>query len=71
MVLVDKEVRTPADTDQVNLDDEWEVRYWCERFEVDEETLRTCVMEVGPRTPDVEQRLKAVAKEAFKNDGED
>jgi hypothetical protein len=71
MVLVDKEARTPADTNQVNLDEDWEVRYWCERFDVDETTLRTCVMDVGPRVLDVEQRLGAAAKESFKNDGED
>jgi hypothetical protein len=70
MVLVDKEARTPADTSEVNLDEEWEVRYWCERFETDEETLRLCVTEVGPRTVDIEQRLREAAKEAFKNDGE-
>ena len=71
MVLVDKEARTPADTSQVSLDEEWEVRYWCERFDVEEKTLRTCVMEVGPRVQDVEQRLRAAAKQSFKNDGED
>lgn len=70
-VLVDKELRTPTDTSQVTLDEEWEVRYWCERYNVDETTLRACVMEVGPRVDDVEQRLREVAKEAFKNNGED
>jgi hypothetical protein len=70
VVLVDKEARTPANTSEVNLDEEWEVRYWCERFDVDEGTLRTCVMEVGPRMVDIEQRLREAAKESFKNDGE-
>ena len=70
MVLVDKEARIPADTSQVNLAEDWEVRYWCERYDVDEDALRACVMEVGPRTEDIERRLRNAAKESFKNDGE-
>jgi hypothetical protein len=68
--LADKEARTPADTTQVNLEEDWEVRYWCERYDVDAETLRACVMEVGPRTEDIDRRLREAAKESFKNDGE-
>jgi hypothetical protein len=70
-VLVDKELRVPEDTSQVTLDQDWEVRYWCERFNVDEDALRACVVEVGPRTDDVERRLRDVAKQSFYNDGED
>jgi hypothetical protein len=70
MVLVDKEARTPTDTSQVSLDEDWEVRYWCERFDTDEETLRMCVTEAGPRAADIERRLREAAKESFKNDGE-
>ena len=70
-MLVDKEPRVPQDTSMVNLHEEWEVRYWCEHFQVGEDTLRTCVTEVGPRTADVERRLRDAAKQSFYNDGED
>lgn len=70
-MLVDKELRTPEDTGQVRLEEEWEVRYWCERFSVGEDALRKCVMEVGPRADDVERRLRDAAKASFWNTGED
>jgi hypothetical protein len=70
-VLVDKDSRAPIDTSQVNLSEEWEVRYWCERFEVGEVELRACIAEAGPRTVDVDERLRSVAKKAFWNMGED
>jgi hypothetical protein len=71
MVLVDKEERAPQDLTRVGLDEEWEVRYWCAHFDSTEEELRACVLEVGPRVPDIEQRLRGLAKKVFKNTGED
>ena len=70
-MLVDKKERAPADTSLVNLGEEWEVHYWCERFSVGEDDLRACVMEVGPRAADVESRLRVAARKSFWNDGED
>ena len=70
-MLVHKDLRAPADTSRVNLDEDWEVEYWCERFDVNEGTLRSCVMKFGPRADDVERNLRHAAKESFKNDGED
>lgn len=69
-MLVHKDVRTPADANVVNLDEDWEVEYWCERFDVNEATLRACVMQVGPAASDVERKLRIAARESFKNDGE-
>ena len=69
-MLVDKE-RIPNNLTQVNLEDEWEVRYWCARFNVDADELRACVMEVGPRLNDVERRLKEATRIALANNGED
>jgi hypothetical protein len=70
-VLVDKQLRTPTDTTRVNLDEDWEVEYWCERFDVNEATLRACVMSVGPSADDVQRKLGHALKESLKNTGED
>jgi hypothetical protein len=67
-MLVDK---TPADLTRVNLEDAMEVRYWCARFNIGPDELRTCVLAVGPHVDDVEQRLKAAARSAFEKTGED
>ena len=71
MVLADKTDRVPQDLTRVGLEEEWEVRYWCNRFNSSEAALRACVAEVGPRTQDVEARVLHSAKEMFKNTGED
>ena len=69
-MLVHKDLRSPMDTSRVNLDEDWEVEYWCDRFDVNEATLRACVIRVGPDANDIERNLRAAAKESFKNDGE-
>jgi hypothetical protein len=71
VVLVDKKLRTPTDTTRVNLAEDWEVEYWCERFDVNEGTLRACIAAVGPGADDIQRRLGHAFKESFKNDGED
>ena len=70
-MLVDKQLRTPNDTTRVNLDEDWEVEYWCERFDVNEGTLRACIASVGPSADDIQRKLGRAYKESFKNDGED
>ncbi|MGZ5093388.1 MAG: DUF3606 domain-containing protein [Burkholderiales bacterium] len=69
-MLVDKN-RTPTDTSRVNLAEEWEVHWWCDRFGCTEVALRTAVDKVGPSADSVERQLKEAAKAAFKNTGED
>ena len=69
-MLVDKE-RSPADPTRVNLAEEWEVRWWCDRFGCTEVALRRAVDDVGPTAADLERKLKEAAKEALKNTGED
>jgi hypothetical protein len=71
MVLVDKNDRTPHDMTRVGLDEEWEVRYWCAHFAVDQDTLRACVTEVGPRVEDVQEKLSKIPRQVFRNTGED
>jgi hypothetical protein len=70
-MLVDKNDRAPRDLTRVGVEEDWEVRYWCARFSVSAEELRACVLEVGPRTEDVERRLKEAGRKAFSNTGED
>ena len=67
---VDKEC-VPADLTRVNLAREWEVSYWCARFDVGPDELRACVTEVGPRVDDVERRLRNAARKSFDKMGED
>src|SRR5512145_982282 len=70
-MLVGRELRAPEDTSSVTLTEEWEVRSWCQGFSVGEDELRACLVEVGPRTEDIERRLRVAAKKSFWNDGED
>jgi hypothetical protein len=55
----------------VNLDEDWEVEYWCERFDVNEGTLRACIASVGPSADDIQRKLGRAFKESFKKMGED
>jgi hypothetical protein len=69
-MLVDKD-RTPTDTKSVDLEEDWEATWWCDRFGCTEVELRNAVRKVGPSAADVELELKQAAKQAFKNTGED
>lgn len=71
-MLVDKNDRKPHDLTRVGLDEEWEVKYWCSQFSVDEGELRACVLAVGPEVEKVTQHLThKETKEIFSNTGED
>ena len=63
--------RTPDDVDRVGLDEDWEVSFWSARFSVTPDELRACVAKVGPRTEDVEARLRDAARQSFRMGGED
>ena len=69
-MLADKD-RTPADPNRVSLAEEWEVRWWCDKFGCTEVALRRAVEDVGPAAADLERKLKVAAKAALKNMGED
>jgi hypothetical protein len=69
-MLVDKD-RTPSDPTRVSLTEEWEVRYWCDKFGCSEVALRNAVQDAGTRVEDVARRLGKDAKEVFKHTGED
>ena len=69
-MLVDKD-RTPQDVSRVSLAEDWEVRWWCDKFGCTETALRRAYDTVGPSAADVERSLREAKKEAFKNTGED
>jgi hypothetical protein len=70
VMLVDKG-RVPSDTTQVSLEEDWEVRWWCDQFGCTEVALRNAVRKAGPSAEDVQRELKAAGKQAFTNTGED
>ena len=69
-MLADKD-RIPSDTSRVNLADEWEVRWWCDKFGCTEVALRRAVDTVGPSAAEVERNIREAARESFRNTGED
>jgi hypothetical protein len=63
--------RGPRDRSRINFDEEWEIRWWCMKFGVTEEQLRSAVDTVGPTSAEIERHLKQAARESFKKMGED
>ncbi len=49
--------RGPLDRSRISLSQGFEVRYWSQRFGIDEQALREAVEDVGPSVQDVEQYL--------------
>lgn len=56
--------RRPQDSKRVNLSEQYEVDYWCERFGCSETQLRNAVHRVGPLIDDVKDELKVGGKQA-------
>ena len=69
-MLVDKD-RHPSDPTRVNLTEEWEVRWWCDKLGCTEVALRRAVDRTGPTAAAVEKDLRHAGSEALKNTGED
>jgi hypothetical protein len=53
-----KEIRGPQDGKFVNLSEDYEVRYWTNRFNCSEEELRRAVERVGNSAEKVGEALK-------------
>jgi hypothetical protein len=60
----DKSKRRPQDSKRINLSEEYEVDYWCERFGCTEAELRYAAQKVGPLVDDVKDELKVGGKQA-------
>jgi hypothetical protein len=54
----DTSKRGPADRQRVNVDEDYEVRYWTEKWNVSEERLRQAVAAAGVMADDVETWLR-------------
>jgi len=50
--------RGPQDRARINVNEEWELRYWTKELGVSEERLRKAVQKVGASTEAVRQELK-------------
>jgi len=53
----DKSNRGPADAQRVNVNEDYEVKYWTRAFGVSEEKLRETVKRVGVMAADVREAL--------------
>ena len=53
----DLSLRGLPDTTKVNVNEDWEVRYWCKKWAVSELQLRVAVKAVGVETQKVAQFL--------------
>jgi hypothetical protein len=49
--------RGPADRARVNVNEAWEVRYWCKEFGCTEAQLRAAVKAAGVMAADVRKQL--------------
>ena len=49
--------RGPADRTRVNVNEDWEVRWWCKKWGVTREQLEAAVAKVGVMVKDVERSL--------------
>lgn len=54
----DTSKRGPADRQRVNVNEDYEVRYWTEKWNVSEERLRRAVDAAGVMADDVEAWLR-------------
>ena len=70
-MLVNKTERTPNDPTRVNMNEQWEVEFWCAKFRVTPDVLRACVVEAGERTGDIAKQLRKAGHDAFSMGGED
>jgi len=49
--------RGPQDGQRINMDQDYEVRYWSERLGVSKEELQRVITAAGPMVADVEREL--------------
>ncbi len=57
----DKTKRGPQDRNRINLSEDYEVRYWSEKFGVSADQLRAAVQKVGNSPEAVQKELRQVA----------
>lgn len=55
----DKTRRGPADSSRINVHEDYEVRYWCEKFGCSADELKAAVAVAGTSVTAVQARLKS------------
>ena len=58
----DTQLRGPQDRTRININEDYEVRYWTDRFGVSKEALGTAVIQVGPSVAAVEKYLQQTSR---------
>ena len=53
----DRSKRRPQDAARINVHQDWEVRYWCDKLHTTPARLRQAVKQVGPMAKDVRRHL--------------
>jgi hypothetical protein len=53
----DKTLRGPQDRSRINVEEDYEVRYWTDALDIDEPTLRGAIQAVGSSAEDVRDYL--------------
>ena len=53
----DRSIRGGQDRTRVNMDQDYEARYWSEKWGVSQEELRSAVKQVGPMVSDLEKHF--------------
>jgi hypothetical protein len=54
-----KEIRGAQDRERINLNEDYEVKYWTERLGISAQELKQAVQSVGPMVKDVEKKIKS------------
>lgn len=49
--------KAPADAKKVNVNEDWELKYWTKKFGVTEKQLKDAVKKVGVNVDDVKKEL--------------
>ncbi len=60
----DKNIRRPQNAKKISLNEEYEIRYWCEKFGVSEESLRKAVNKTGVSALAVQDYLKSRSQQS-------
>jgi hypothetical protein len=55
----DKKQAGGADRSRINVNEDYELRYWSDKFGVSHDVLKKAVADVGPVAKTVEEHLKA------------
>lgn len=53
----DRSIRGGQDRTRVNMDQDYEARYWAEKWNVSQDELRSAVKQVGPMVSDLEKHF--------------